>query len=95
MKVELHPDDVDTYSTDSRGRLNLGTDYANSEVEIAILDDGAVDVTQVTVTTVVPYTDGGKYRDYELAAGEVAAFLADLADDSHAERVVAVDVQRE
>lgn len=37
MNVEVHPDDVDEYSTDGRGRLYLGTEYANTEVEVAIV----------------------------------------------------------
>lgn len=38
MHVRINPDDVDTYTTDDRGRLYLGTEYANKNVEIAILD---------------------------------------------------------
>jgi hypothetical protein len=37
MRIEVHPDDVDEYTTDGRGRLYLGTEYANTEVEIAIV----------------------------------------------------------
>jgi len=37
MNVEVHPDDVDEYSTDGRGRIYLGTEYANTEVEVAIV----------------------------------------------------------
>lgn len=39
MKIDLHPDEVDVYNTDERGRVYLGTEYANSSVEIAILQD--------------------------------------------------------
>ena len=38
MKVELSPDDVQTLTTDSRGRVYLGPEHANSEVEVAILN---------------------------------------------------------
>ena len=38
MKIDVHPDDVDTYKTDDRGRLYLGSEYKNTEVEIAVLD---------------------------------------------------------
>lgn len=38
MKVEVTPDDVDTYKSDNRGRINLGTEYADREIEIAILN---------------------------------------------------------
>lgn len=37
MKVDVSPDDVDTYETDDRGRVYLGTEYADGEVEIAVL----------------------------------------------------------
>jgi len=37
MRIEVHPDDVDEYSTDGRGRLYLGTEYANMNVEVAIV----------------------------------------------------------
>jgi len=37
MELNVHPDDVDEYSTDSRGRIYLGTEYANTEVEVAIV----------------------------------------------------------
>lgn len=38
MKVEVEPDDVDTYSADSRGRITLGSDFSDESVEVAILD---------------------------------------------------------
>ena len=38
MYVRINPDDVDTYKTDDRGRLYLGSEYKNTEVEIAVLD---------------------------------------------------------
>ena len=38
MKVEINPDDADTYKADNRGRINLGTDYSDKEVEVAILE---------------------------------------------------------
>jgi len=38
MKVEINPDDADVYKADSRGRINLGTDYGDKEVEVAVLD---------------------------------------------------------
>ena len=41
MKLDVHPDDVDTYNTDDRGRIYLGSEFANSEVEVAIV--GTVD----------------------------------------------------
>ena len=37
MKVEVDPSDVDTYTTDDRGRVYLGTEYTNTTVELAIL----------------------------------------------------------
>ena len=43
MKVDVSPDDVDTYSTDDRGRLYLGTEFKNATVEIAVLDVEADD----------------------------------------------------
>lgn len=38
MKLDVKPEDVDEYTTDSRGRLTLGAEYDNQTVEIAILD---------------------------------------------------------
>jgi len=38
MKIDVHPDEVDEYSTDDRGRVYLGTEYANSSVELAIVE---------------------------------------------------------
>lgn len=38
MNVELSPDDVQILTTDERGRVYLGTEYADSEVEVAVLD---------------------------------------------------------
>jgi len=38
MKVDVSPDDVDSYNTDDRGRLYLGTEFKNATVEIAVLD---------------------------------------------------------
>jgi hypothetical protein len=43
MQVEVDPDDVDTYNTDDRGRIYLGPEHANSEVEVAVLDSEAND----------------------------------------------------
>ena len=39
MYVRINPNDVDTYSTDDRGRVYLGSEYKNTEVEIAVLDE--------------------------------------------------------
>lgn len=39
MYVRINPDDADTYTTDSRGRITLGSEYANQTVEVAVLDD--------------------------------------------------------
>lgn len=32
------PDEIKTLQADHRGRVNLGTDYADKEVKIAVLD---------------------------------------------------------
>jgi hypothetical protein len=37
MNIDVHPDDVDEYTTDDRGRVYLGTEYANEEVELAVV----------------------------------------------------------
>lgn len=39
MQIEAHPDDVSQYSTDSRGRIYLGAEFADTEVEVAILGE--------------------------------------------------------
>jgi len=38
MKVHVEPDDVDTYKADARGRITLGAEYGDEEVEVAIVD---------------------------------------------------------
>lgn len=38
MNVDIDPEEVKTAKTDSRGRLYLSSDYADGEVEVAILD---------------------------------------------------------
>lgn len=38
MKVEIIKDDIVDRKTDSRGRITLGSEYANKHVEVAILD---------------------------------------------------------
>jgi len=43
MKVDIDPDDADTYKADNRGRINLGSDYGGEEVEVAILGTGEED----------------------------------------------------
>lgn len=37
MKVDIDPKELVTKQTDSRGRLNLGTDYANQEVKVLVV----------------------------------------------------------
>lgn len=32
------PDEIKTLKADSRGRVNLGTEYADQEVKVAVLD---------------------------------------------------------
>ena len=39
MQIEAHPDDVSQYSTDDRGRIYLGSEFANTEVEVAVLGE--------------------------------------------------------
>ena len=38
MRVYVDPDDVQTLQTDNRGRVYLGSEHADSEVEVAILE---------------------------------------------------------
>jgi hypothetical protein len=38
MRVEVDPDDVQEATTDDRGRVYLGPEYADKRVEIAVLD---------------------------------------------------------
>lgn len=37
VMVEIDPDDVGNYQADSRGRINLGTEYKNQTIEVAVL----------------------------------------------------------
>jgi hypothetical protein len=37
MKVGIAPDDVDELNADERGRVYLGTEYANKRVEVAVV----------------------------------------------------------
>ena len=39
MHVKISKDDVIEATTDSRGRVYLGSEYADCEVELAILDE--------------------------------------------------------
>lgn len=38
MKVEIDPDDVQKRPTDDRGRVYLGKEYANAQVEVVVLN---------------------------------------------------------
>lgn len=38
MKVHVDPDDVYKKTTDGRGRFYLGPDFADTEIEIAVLE---------------------------------------------------------
>jgi len=38
MHVKVSKEDIVEATTDDRGRIYLGTDYANQSVEVAILD---------------------------------------------------------
>jgi len=38
VKVEIDPDDVQKRPADERGRVYLGTEYANAQVEVVVLD---------------------------------------------------------
>lgn len=38
MQVTINPEDVQVLETDDRGRVYLGTEYANATVEVAVLD---------------------------------------------------------
>ena len=37
MEITIHPDDIETGTTDARGRIYLGPEYQNKTVEVAIL----------------------------------------------------------
>jgi len=39
MHVKISKDDIIEAKTDSRGRVYLGSEYADCEVEVAILDE--------------------------------------------------------
>lgn len=38
MKIVVKSEDVQELKTDDRGRVYLGSEYANKEVEVAVLD---------------------------------------------------------
>ena len=38
MKVELDVTELKTLKADERGRVNLGTDYADQEVRVAVVE---------------------------------------------------------
>lgn len=38
MRVDVDPNDVQKLNTDDRGRVYLGSEYADQEVEVAVLD---------------------------------------------------------
>lgn len=38
MRVHVSKDDIVESTTDDRGRIYLGTEYANQTVEVAVLD---------------------------------------------------------
>lgn len=38
MKLEVEPDDVRTIEADGRGRINLGVEYADAKVTVAVTD---------------------------------------------------------
>jgi hypothetical protein len=44
-----------------------------------------------TVLTVIPYADEPEYREYTVPSDDLPMFLAEMADDQHAERVVTVE----
>lgn len=39
MKVDVDPNDLVEKTADSRGRITLGSDYANEKVKVLILND--------------------------------------------------------
>ena len=39
MKVDIDPKDLVEKSTDNRGRFTLGSEYANQDVKVLILND--------------------------------------------------------
>jgi len=44
MKVDIDPDDLVTTGTDSRGRLTLGSEYADrDDITVAVVDDPEAD----------------------------------------------------
>jgi hypothetical protein len=38
MRVHVRPEDVQVCKADSRGRVYLGPEYADAEIEVAVLD---------------------------------------------------------
>ena len=46
MKVELKPKDLQTKSTDSRGRFTLGSEYANKEVTVMVVESDDEDTDE-------------------------------------------------
>ncbi len=44
MLVEIDPDDLTTATTDARGRLTLGSEYANRDaITVAVVDEEDTD----------------------------------------------------
>jgi len=54
-----------------------------------------VDVESATVLSVIPYTEGAEYREYNVSGEELPHLLQTIDDPQVAERVVSVDVVRE
>jgi len=58
-------------------------------------DYDIVDVESATVLSVIPYTEGAEYREYEVSGEELPYLLQNIEDPQVAERVVSVDVVKE
>lgn len=39
MKIDIPADKAQTLKADDRGRINIGTEFANQEVEVVVLDE--------------------------------------------------------
>jgi len=57
-------------------------------------DYESIEVKSVTVTTLVPYTDGPEFREYNPEPENLQDLLNLLDDPEHAERVIDVEIER-
>lgn len=98
ISVNVAPEDIQTAKADNRGRVNLGSEYGDAELHVAVLGrvDGAADAGDTSLAEQVrEEAKAAQAAGWHDAAEDMERAAALIEGDADAEKVAITDEEEE